>query len=739
MKWEQFGLHPTLIKSLRSNGFHQPTQVQSECLKHIGVPRDMMISARTGEGKTLTYAIPIINSFLNNPTMEAPIALILAPTRELAIQIEKNFKLIGKELGIKSVSIVGGLAAVKQLRILIKKLPHIIVATPGRLWDLMQEHKIPILKKLNQVKYMVIDEGDRMVECGHFRELQNILDYVYYGKNEGTQKIKINTKSDENDGGPVEMEGEIFKEFIEKNNEPLKLEGINEESKKLIENAEDLLEDVDFENIEQAEEPKNDRHNRKHIKPEENKDEILSENSEENSEENFDSNSDKNSENEGLEEYKSDSENSEKSQENQEENQKENSEENSEKNPEENQGENQNENVKKSSKKKKEQKVKNQYPKQTIVCSATLIFDPKGRFQHRLSKKKIKEVAKDRLSEVFRRIGFSDKPLIINLTQKNKLPDELHEFYIHCTKEEKDLYLLYYLRETQNDSVIIFCNSITCCKRLQSLLKMLKYKVSCLHSKMEQGQRLKSMDKFRNLHNAENKTQKAVLVCTDVGARGLDVPDINHVVHYQLPKIAEIYIHRCGRTARIYKEGNTLALVGPEDEKNFKVIAQIVRKNATPKGEKEDPTTINGAKKYSINYEKLMHLKKTVETATELESKIHQQVKKQKESQWLIKMANEADIDLDPELVKEHKQALETVIEPGKRKKEQAGIKKIQKEYEHEYKKADLGKFSQSTFLSPELVAQLNQIASQQKLNPSKKTAKPKYEIKSPNKKHKKY
>jgi len=95
---------------------------------------------------------------------------------------------------------------------------------------------------------------------------------------------------------------------------------------------------------------------------------------------------------------------------------------------------------------------------------------------------------------------------------------------------------------------------------------------------MQQRQRLKNLDKFKQMV----ETQKgAVLVCTDVAARGLDIPLVSHIVHYQTPLEPDLYIHRCGRTARIGRTGEALSLLGPEDEKSFRKICQILKKDSS--------------------------------------------------------------------------------------------------------------------------------------------------------------
>lgn len=103
-------------------------------------------------------------------------ALILAPTRELAIQVSNHLKAVGETCGIWTVPIVGGMSAQKQERLLSKK-PQIVVATPGRLWELMRDG-YPHLTDLTALSFLVIDEADRMVQQGHYSELTSILDSI---------------------------------------------------------------------------------------------------------------------------------------------------------------------------------------------------------------------------------------------------------------------------------------------------------------------------------------------------------------------------------------------------------------------------------------------------------------------------------------------------------------------------------------------------------------------------------
>lgn len=160
---------------------------------------------------------------------------------------------------------------------------------------------------------------------------------------------------------------------------------------------------------------------------------------------------------------------------------------------------------------------------------------------------------------------------------------------------------------------------------------------------MQQRQRLKNLDRFKSAVSAceagTNGGDGAILVCTDVAARGLDIPYVQRVMHYQSPFNAEVYIHRCGRTARIGREGEVLALLSPDDEKAFKTIRKLVT------GASEDKL-----EPYPIQYIQLSKLEPLVEAAQKIESALHRNDKEKKSANWLIKAAKDADLTLDDNL-----------------------------------------------------------------------------------------
>lgn len=187
----------------------------------------------------------------------------------------------------------------------------------------------------------------------------------------------------------------------------------------------------------------------------------------------------------------------------------------------------------------------------------------------------------------------SKQPKVIDLTEEQRMPSTLHEYAVRCSRDEKDLYMYYYLSQRKGESTVIFCNSITCTKRVSNMLDFLKMKNYCLHSKMQQRQRLKNLDRFRSgvqkieaqpvemgtVPQQLTDKESVILVCTDVAARGLDIPNVQNVIHYQCPFNAEIYVHRCGRTARIGRSGQSLNLLAAEDEQNFKTICKVLKKS----------------------------------------------------------------------------------------------------------------------------------------------------------------
>lgn len=171
LKFEELGLIKPILDALKTQGYEQPTPIQQKAIPSILQKKDLLGSAQTGTGKTAAFAIPILQNLTENNSPSRHIkALILTPTRELAIQIEENFQAYGKHLKLKSLVIFGGVKQHQQEQQL-KKGVDILIATPGRLLDFVSQGII----KLNQLDIFVLDEADRMLDMGFVHDVKKIL------------------------------------------------------------------------------------------------------------------------------------------------------------------------------------------------------------------------------------------------------------------------------------------------------------------------------------------------------------------------------------------------------------------------------------------------------------------------------------------------------------------------------------------------------------------------------------
>ena len=174
MNFEQLGVIRPILAALEEKNYSSPTPIQEKAIPILLKRRDVLGSAQTGTGKTAAFAIPIIQHIcLREKDMKGkPIlrSLIVTPTRELAIQIDENIKSYGKHTPISHTVIFGGVKQGKQVEKL-KRGVHILVATPGRLLDLIGQGFI----KLDDIKIFVLDEADRMLDMGFINDIKKIL------------------------------------------------------------------------------------------------------------------------------------------------------------------------------------------------------------------------------------------------------------------------------------------------------------------------------------------------------------------------------------------------------------------------------------------------------------------------------------------------------------------------------------------------------------------------------------
>ena len=666
--WSQYNLNLDLNKEIFSL-FKTPTEIQKRVLIYTNAKVDLIVQARTGEGKTLCYLIPILNYIYNfyerSPNMIkkiSPVSLILVPTHELGIQVKNHIENIIKDTktnkityNISIVNVLGGFAKPKQLKILNKKNPEIIIATPGRLWEIIENEESHLLENINYLKFLVIDEADRMTQTGHFLELKNIIQHIY-----NRIEIKDNTNEEKNN----------VKDKINNINIGISKEDDLEENKKLAEllgtninNIEtidpmDLIDDnveLDIDKIENEEDKDDDEEK-----------EIIRENN--------------NKSNINIRK------------------------------------------IKKEKKKENEEKIqfKNKVGMRTILCSATI--DSIHKFKDRKNTINKKDKNKNNLLQeqkqfqnLIKNIKFYNKLIYIklksgiNLLEKEEdilkrklkgetileenqpsiLPSKMEIECYKCESSIKDYYLYFILKENIMSKIIIFTNSISQTKKLYSIFNYFnEFKCSILHSKMSQNIRMKNYDKFKNNKNA-------ILFCTDIGARGLDIPFVDLVIHYHIPLKTETFIHRSGRTARANNNGKVTSLISEKEFNLYKnIMIDLHYKQFSMK---------------TIDLNQIEKIKSLFEFAKQIERDNYKIQKENKEKQWYDINAKKLDIIYDDYNENEEENVerkIEKKILNKKRKlltKEKFKMKKI-------YTKLNEYSIKRSSFLTPDQVEKLNNL-----------------------------
>jgi ATP-dependent RNA helicase RhlE len=184
MKFEDLGLSEPILRGVHGQGYRTATPIQSQAIPTVLRGRDLMGCAQTGTGKTAAFALPTLQRLCDRPDTRPPNrgggryrgsqrnirCLVLAPTRELAAQIDASFQCYGQHTGLRSTVVYGGVSQQRQVRALREGV-DILVATPGRLLDLMNQGYI----ELNRIEVLILDEADQMLDMGFIHDLRRIV------------------------------------------------------------------------------------------------------------------------------------------------------------------------------------------------------------------------------------------------------------------------------------------------------------------------------------------------------------------------------------------------------------------------------------------------------------------------------------------------------------------------------------------------------------------------------------
>lgn len=173
MLFEDIGVIQPIIRALHEKGYNAPTPIQQQAIPAILSGRDVVACAQTGTGKTASFAIPLLQKLSERSNKKSIRGLVLTPTRELAIQVSDNLIQYGKLLQLRSVLVFGGVPQSTQVK-KIKNGCDIIVATPGRLMDLIQQR----ILSLSDLDVLIMDEADRMLDMGFIRDIRKVLSMV---------------------------------------------------------------------------------------------------------------------------------------------------------------------------------------------------------------------------------------------------------------------------------------------------------------------------------------------------------------------------------------------------------------------------------------------------------------------------------------------------------------------------------------------------------------------------------
>ncbi|KAK6536659.1 ATP-dependent RNA helicase [Arthrobotrys megalospora] len=292
--------------------------------------------------------------------------------------------------------------------------------------------------------------------------------------------------------------------------------------------------------------------------------------------------------------------------------------------------------------------VKHAKPKdrQILVFSATFSKD----LQQKLSAKKSWKNSntgllndKDSLDYLLKKLPFREEhPQWVDVNPVDQMAENLREGIVECGNMEKDLYL-YYLLLRYPLRTLVFTNSISTVRRLTNLLQNLDLSVNGLNSNMIQKARLRSLERFSaptKPVGKDGKPQHQILVSTDVAARGLDIKGVELVIHYHVPRAADTYVHRSGRTARSKNSGASIILCAPEEALG---IRRLVSKVHEDRGSKNHA----GIKSIFVDRSLVTTLRTRIELAQKIAGSTLAKQSQRKEDDWLKAAAEDLGVDYE--------------------------------------------------------------------------------------------
>ncbi|TKA26777.1 hypothetical protein B0A50_04223 [Salinomyces thailandicus] len=259
---------------------------------------------------------------------------------------------------------------------------------------------------------------------------------------------------------------------------------------------------------------------------------------------------------------------------------------------------------------------------------------------------------KESLEYLLSKLNFrEEKPKFIDVNPVSQMATGLKEGLVECNGTEKDLYLYALLLLHANVRTLVFTNSIDAVRRITPLLQNLGLSALALHSGMAQKARLRSVERFTQTADSK-KPSASILIATDVAARGLDIANVQLVIHYHLPRAADTYVHRSGRTARAGQAGSSVLLCGPEEVAG---VRRLVAKVHAQSAVQHDQTANEAAKQgyyirtLDIDRRIVSRLKPRVTLAKKIADSSSAKEKHNKKDDFMRQAAEDLGVDYDSE------------------------------------------------------------------------------------------
>ncbi|KAK6539058.1 ATP-dependent RNA helicase [Orbilia ellipsospora] len=283
--------------------------------------------------------------------------------------------------------------------------------------------------------------------------------------------------------------------------------------------------------------------------------------------------------------------------------------------------------------------------RQILVFSATFSKDLQKKLSGKQSWKNSNSGLlndKDSLDYLLKKLPFREEhPQWVDVNPVDQMAENLREGIVECGNMEKDLYL-YYLLLRYPLRTLVFTNSISTVRRLTNLFQNLELSVNGLHSNMIQKARLRSLERFASPSKTTSKTgkpQHQILISTDVAARGLDIKNVELVIHYHVPRTADTYVHRSGRTARSKNSGASIILCSPEEAMG---IRQLIGKVHNDRGSKGGVI-----KSIFVDRSLVTTLKTRIELSQKIAGSTMAKESQRKEDDWLKAAAEDLGVDYE--------------------------------------------------------------------------------------------